>query len=56
MFLAATDPNEMITLVASIKRKNSSRHGGITPVLIKDVQYEISYPFPILINKSKSNI
>jgi len=49
MFLAPTDPNEVVTLIQSIK--NSSGHDGITAALIKEIKNEISYPLTILINK-----
>ena len=44
IFLGSIDPDEVPTLIESIKCKNSSRYDGITSGLIKDINYEISYP------------
>ena len=52
MFMAPTDPQEIITCIDSLKRKHSSGNDNITSALLKDIKYDISSPLAILINKS----
>jgi len=52
MFMAPTEPNEIIKHIDSLKRKKGSGHDNIPSTLIKDVKNEIALPLTILFNKS----
>jgi len=54
MFMAPTDPNEIIKMINLLKRKNSSGHDNISSSFLKDIKAEIALPLTILFNKSLS--
>lgn len=53
-FLTPTTPDEVKLLIKSLKPKKSSGNDKLTPILIKQLDLEISYPLSVLINKSFS--
>jgi len=55
MFMAPTDPHEVVKLIDTLKRKNSCGHDNISSALIKDIKYDIAFPLAILFNKSLNN-
>ena len=55
MFMAPTDPYEIIKIIDTLKRKNSTGHDNISSSLIKDIKHVIAQPLTILINKSLQN-
>ena len=52
IFLAPTDPVEILTILENIKAKNSSGHDGITSKFLKSIKHLVAKPISILINKS----
>ena len=52
MFMAPTDPQEIITCIDSLKRKNSSGHDNITSATLKDIKNTICIPLTNIFNKS----
>jgi len=52
MFMAPTDQYEVIKMIDSIKRKNSSGHDHLSSALVKDLKYVLAPPLTILINNS----
>ena len=52
MFMAPTDPQEIITCIDSLKRKNSSGHDNITSATLKNIKNTICIPLTNIFNKS----
>ena len=50
--MAPTDPQEIITCIDSLKRKNSSGHDNITSATLKDIKNTICIPLTNIFNKS----
>ena len=48
MFMAPTDQNEIIKMIDTLKRKNSSGHDNISSALLKDMKFELAKPLEIL--------
>lgn len=55
MFMAPTDQYEVIKMIDSIKRKNSSGHDKISSAFVKDLKHVLAPPLTILINQSLSS-
>ena len=52
IFLAPTDPNEILSIINSLKGKKSCGHDNISTSFLKDISKQICSPISILINKS----
>ena len=52
LFLIHTTPGDNIAIISCFKSKASSGHDGVSPKLVKDLRYALSFPLSIIINNS----
>ena len=52
MFMAPTDPFEVLNIINSLKNKHSTGHDNISTSFLKDIKGKIVQPLSIIINKS----
>ena len=52
IYLSPTDPEEILSLIISLKPKKSTGHDNISPLFINNNKHALMKPISILINKS----
>ena len=52
LFMAPTDPSEIVSILKSMKSKSSTGHDEISSKLLKSLQESVSVPLSFIINKS----
>ena len=54
-YLVPTSFHEVLQIINSLKSNNSTGHGGISLRLLKQLQFAISTPLTVILNKSLEN-